>query len=126
MKRVTSKMSEESGITYEQKGDYYYPVFAETKQTCYPIGKYSNLRLTFIKEHRKGTYTTLLTTGRLNEYLYKVDMEAKETVRRLTAEFAKARGIDEKLKSKDSLRWVQEMNNCKACAEEIVMEAIYG
>lgn len=119
-------MSEESGITYEQKGDYYYPVFAETKQTCYPIGKYGNLRLTFIKEHRKGTYTTLLTTGRLNEYLYKVDMEAKETVRRLTAEFAKARGIDEKLKSKDSLRWVQEMNNCKACAEEIVMEAIYG
>ena len=99
MKRVTSKMSEESGITYEQKGDYYYPVFAETKQTCYPIGKYGNLRLTFIKEHRKGTYTTLLTTGRLNEYLYKVDMEAKETVRRLTAEFAKARGIDEKLKS---------------------------
>ena len=40
MKRVTSKMSEESGITYEQKGDYYYPVFAETKQTCYPIGKH--------------------------------------------------------------------------------------
>ena len=44
---------------------------------------------------------------------YLVDAEAKETVRRLTAEFAKARGIDEKLKAIDSLRWVQEMNNCK-------------
>ena len=46
MKRVTSKMSEESGITYEQKGDYYYrfvgvidvpyvqkiPVLMETRQ----------------------------------------------------------------------------------------------
>ncbi len=119
-------MSEENGITYERKGDYYYPVFAEPKQTCYPIEKYGNLRLTFIKEHRKGTYTTLLTTGRLNEYLYKIDMEAKEMVKRLIVEFAKARGIDEKLKSKDSLQWVQEMNNCKACAEKIVMETIYG
>lgn len=126
MRKDTSKMSEENGITYERKGDYYYPVFAEPNQTWYPIGKYGNLRLTFIKEHRKGTYTTLLTTGRLNEYLYKVDTEAKETVRRLTAEFAEARNIDEALKATDTLRWVQEMNNCKACAEEIVMETIYG
>lgn len=126
MKKVTSKMSEENGITYERKGDYYYPVFAEPKQTCYPIGKYGNLRLTFIKEHRKGTYTTLLTTGRLNEYLYKVDTKAKEAVKRLTVEFAKARGIDEALKATDTMRWVQEMNNCKACAEEIVMETIYN
>ena len=55
-----------------------------------------------------------------------IDTEARETVRRLTAEFAKASGIDEKLKSTDSLRWVQEMNNCKACAEEVVMTSIYG
>lgn len=103
MKKDTSKMSEENGITYERKGDYYYPVFAEPNQTCYPIEKYGNLRLTFIKEHCKGTYTTLLTTGRLNEYLYKVDTEAKETVRRLTAEFAKARNIDEALKATDTL-----------------------
>ena len=61
-----------------------------------------------------------------HEHLYMVDAEAKETVRRLTAEFAKARGIDEKLKATDSLRWVQEMNNCKACAEEVVMESICG
>ena len=85
-----------------------------------------DLYLAFIKSHRKGTYTTLLTTGRLNEHLYLVDAEAKETVRRLTAEFAKARGIDEKLKATDSLRWVQEMNNCKACAKEAVLESIYG
>lgn len=87
---------------------------------------YGDLYLAFIKAHRKGIYTTLLTTGKLNEHLYLVDAEAKETVRRLTAEFAKARGIDEKLKATDSLRWVQEMNNCKACAEEAVIESIYG
>ena len=47
-------------------------------------------------------------------------------MKRVTSKMSEERGIDEKLKSKESLRWVQEMNNCKACAEEIVMEAIYG
>ncbi len=113
-------------LTYHEENGYLYPDLALPEQTHHQIGKYGNLYLAFIKAYRKGTYTTLLTTGRLNEHLYKVDTEAKETIRRLTAAFAKARGIDEKLKSTDSLRWVQEMNNCKACAEEVVMESIYS
>ena len=27
--------------------------------------------------------------------------------------------------SPDSIRWAQEMNNCKACAEEIVLQDFY-
>ena len=43
-------------------------------------------------------------------------------VPRLAAE----RGIDENLKACDMLRWVAEMNNIKASAEEIVLkEVIY-
>lgn len=113
-------------LTYHEENGYLYPDLTLPEQTHHPIGKYGDLYLAFIKAHRKGTYTTLLTTGKLNEHLYLVDAEAKETVRWLTAEFAKARGIDEKLKATDSLRWVQEMNNCKACAEEVVMASIYG
>ena len=41
---------------------------------------------------------------------------------RLAAE----RGIDENLKARDMLRWVAEMNNIKASAEEIILkEVIY-
>ena len=113
-------------LTYHEESGYLYPDLALPEQTHHPIGKYGDLYLAFTKAHRKGTYTTLLTTGKLNEHLYMIDTEAKETVRRLTAELVKARGIDEKLKATDSLRWVQEMNNCKACAEEVVMASIYG
>lgn len=81
-------------LTYHEENGYLYPDLTLPEQTHHPIGKYGNLYLAFIKAHRKGTYTTLLTTGKLNEHLYLVDAEAKETVRRLTAEFAKARGID--------------------------------
>ena len=39
---------------------------------------------------------------------------------RLVAE----RGIDENLKARDMLRWVAEMNNIKASAEEIVCREV--
>ena len=43
-------------------------------------------------------------------------------ISRLAAE----RGIDDSLKARDMLRWVTEMNNIKASAEEIVLrEVIY-
>ena len=108
---------EKTGLKYELAGDN------EQEESC-AIGKYGSLHLEFVKSHRKGTYTALLTEFRLNEYLHCVDTQAKEAVRRLTAEIAKKRGIDEKLKVSDPLHWVQEMNNCKASAEEIVLNEI--
>ena len=95
-----------------------------SKQTHYPIGKYGSLRLAFIKEHRKGTYTTLLTQCRLNAYLHDIDIIAKKQVRLATAQLAKSCDIDEKLKAVDPLEWVARMNSCKAAAEEIVMDEI--
>ena len=68
--------------------------------------------------------TTLLTTCKLNEHLADIDAEASQLVRELTEAFAKAEGIAEQLKATNSLLWVQEMNNCKARAEEIVLREV--
>ena len=44
----------------------------------------------------------------------------------VVAGLVKKNGITEKLKATDQMRWVQEMNNVRACAEEIVLrEVIY-
>ncbi len=113
-------------ISYTEHDGLLYPDFVLPKQTHFSIGKYGSLRLAFIKEHRKGTYTTLLTRCRLNAYLHDVDITAKEKVRLITAQLAKSRSIDEKLKATDLLEWVVQMNSCKLAAEEIVMsEVIY-
>ena len=93
-----------------------------TELNHYEIGKYGRMRLAYLKEHRRGTYTTLLTEFKLNEHLHEIDVQAKETVSRITAELAKRRGITEALKAANPMRWVQEMNNCKASAEEIVLK----
>lgn len=111
-------------ISYTEHDGILHPDFVLPEQTHFSIGKYGSLRLAFIKEHRKGTYTTLLTQCRLNAYLHDIDTVAKERVRLITAQLAKSRGIDENLKAADALEWVAQMNSCKLAAEEIVMSEV--
>ena len=118
------KNIEVNGIAYELRGDKYYPTLSLPAQNNYKIGKYGLLHLDFIKEHRKGRYTTLLTECRLNEYLHKVDLEANEMIENIITRLATERSIDEDLKAHDMLRWVAEMNNIKASAEEIVLQEV--
>ncbi len=116
----------ENQITYTQINGINYPNLAVPEQSDYPLGKYGQMRLEFLKKHRRGTYTSLLVAFNLNAHLAEIDREARSQVKFLTAELAKQRGIDENLKATDQLRWVKEMNNCKASAEEAVrQEVIY-
>ena len=68
-----------------------------------PHGKYGMLHLDFIKEHRKGRYTTLVSECRLNEYLHKIDLEAIKLLETMISRLAAERGIDENLKDRDML-----------------------
>ena len=111
-------------IAYTEHNGLYYPDLALPEQTNYPLGKYSNLRLDFIKKHRRGTYTPLLTEGRLNEYLHDIDIQANELLDDIIPRLAEERGIDEALKAHNALGWTAEMNNIKASAEEMVLSKI--
>ena len=114
----------ENGIKYELKGEQYYPIFSETNTTEHHIGKYGLLHRDYLKQHKRGTYTTLLTEGRLNAYLHKIDVQAAKMVEVIVANLAEERSIDEELKASDALKWVAEMNNIKAIAEEIVLREV--
>ena len=113
-------------ITYTEHNGLYYPNLALPEQTSYTLGKYANLRLDFMKNHRRGTYTTLLTEGRLNEYLHAIDIRARELLDDIIPRLAQERGIGEDLKAHNPLQWSAEMNNIKASVEEIILlEVIY-
>ena len=116
------KYINENGITYELRGEQYYPLFELPEQK--EIGKYGRLHLDYLKERRKGRYTNLLSEGTLNQRLYEIDVEAKTMVESIITKLAAERGIDENLKTRDMLRWVAEMNNIKASAEEIVLREV--
>lgn len=116
----------QNGIKYELRGEQYYPMLEIAEQKEYKIGKYGLIHRDYIKQHKRGSYTTLLTEGRLNSYLHEIDVQANEMVEAIVANLARERGIDEELKASDPLKWVAEMNNIKASTEEIVLrEVIY-
>ena len=113
-----------NGIQYELRGEQYYPMLEISEQTNYKIGKYGHLRLDFIKKHRRGTYTTLLTEERLNEHLHAIDEQAHEQIDLIIKQMSERMGVTEELKASDPMRWVQMMNNIKASAEEIVFKEV--
>ena len=116
------KYIEQNGITYELRGEQYYPLLELPEQK--EIGKYGKLHLGYLKAHRKGRYTNLLSEGALNQRLYEINIEAKTMVETIITRLAAERGIDDNLKARDMLRWVAEMNNIKASAEEIVLREV--
>ena len=111
-------------LTYTERNGVRYPDLALPEQTNYPIGKYGRMRLDYLKKHRRGTYTTLLTSCTLNQNLYETEQEAKRQLDLTLSRLVKERGITEELKATDPLRWAQEMNNAKLDAEEIVLNEI--
>ena len=118
------KYIKQNGITYELRGEQYYPLLELPEQK--EVGKYGRLQLEYLKAHRKGYHTTLLMDGTLNQRLREIDLEAKTMLESIISRLTIERGIDENLKARDMLRWVAKMNNIKASAEEIVLrEVVY-
>ena len=124
MKKNFESLYETLGGTYREENGHFIPNVTLPEQTDYQIGKYGRMHLDYIKQHCRGRYTTLLTEGKLNARLHEIDLEAKQMLESIIPHLAAERGIDEKLKAHDMLRWVAEMNNIKASAEEIVLREV--
>ena len=114
-------------LTYTKVGDYLIPDLTldgpEDEET-YPLGKYGRMRETFLKKHHHGTYTSMLLTGRLETHLREIDQQAREQVDRMVADLKKRNGVDEAMKARDQMGWVQAVNNFTQQAEEIVLNEI--
>ena len=115
---------ERLGGTYREENGRLILEVKLPEQTNYKIGKYGQMHLDYIKNHRRGRYTTLLTEGKLNARLHDIDLEANEMLETIIPLIATERGIDEDLKARDMLCWVAEMNSIKANAEEIVLREV--
>ena len=112
------------GGTYREENGRLIPEIKLPEQTNYQIGKYGQFYLDHIKNHLRGRYTTLLTEGTLNARLHEIDLEANEMLEAIILRLATEKGVDENLKTRDMFRWIAEMNNIKASAEETVLREV--
>ena len=110
-------------LGYRQNGDYLIPDIKMDYQPTGMIGKYGRMRKTFLKEHRSGTYNSLLLQNRLTEHLLEIDRTAREQVEQTMAQMAQT----EKMKAENQMLWIQRMNNIRQSAEETVLnDLIYA
>ena len=114
-------------LTYTKVGNYWIPDLmldgADEEEEA-PLGKYGRLRETFLKEHHSGTYTSMLLTGWLEPHLREIDRQAQERAERMVDELKRQNGVDEKMKARDQMGWVQAVNTFTAQADEIVLAEI--
>lgn len=113
-----------NGLSYTLHGDYYLPDFVLPEEEPVTYGKYGMLRWTFLKEHKKGVYSLLLTQGKLVEHLNQVDREANNKMELLVGKMAERQGVTEKLKEENQMLWLGMMNNINNAAEEIVLKEL--
>lgn len=118
--------NEQNRLWYELQGDYYLPCLKLPEEPEVHIGIWGQRHRRYLKEHRRATYATLLTSGKLNSYLADIDRQAEEMFTRLVKRFSEKEGVTETLKAENQMLWVQKMNNLRNAAMEIVStEIIY-
>ena len=116
-----------SELTYTMHGCYRLPNLLPPQEPEMHLGKYALLRRTYLKQHRRVTYTNLLTSGKLNQHLMEIEQTAKTRIEQIMAQMAKAEGVTEELKASDPMKWTGLMNNLRHSAEETVLaELIYN
>ena len=110
-------------LEYTQVGEYQIPNLKvpEIKVT---LGKYGQLRRTYLKQHRRCLYSTMLLSGTLLEHLAEVDRAASQQVETAVRKMSEAEGVTEEMKATDPLMWVGLMNSFRSAAEEEVMNSL--
>ena len=123
-----ASLSPEIGGTYTLGADgMYYPNLELPEEETPRYGKYGRMRHTYLREHKKAYYTTLLFDGKLVAHLNEIDDAANTQMELITRQMAKSQRITEALKTRDQMAWVGAMNNIRNAAEEIVFsELIYN
>ena len=101
---------EKSGLWYELQGDCYLPCLKLPEERTAYIGIWGQRHLRYLKQHRKGLYSELLISGKLNDYLADLNEQAEEMFSRLVKQLAEKEGVTEALKAENQMLWVQKMN----------------
>ena len=109
------KTDARTGLQYELQG-VYYVIAGEDDAERPPIGIWGRRHLRWLKQNRRVTYTNLLTTGRLYDYLQDIDAQANEQLELLIRQLVKTEGITEQLKVEGQMEWVRR--KCPRCCAE--------
>ena len=117
-----------SKITYRQIGDYLIPnLIIPPEEANIKLGKWGMLHKTYLENHKKVLFSTLLMQGKLYQHCAEIENQARDMFDALVEQMKAAEGVTEELKEQDQLEWIQRMGNIQQRANEVVCsELIYS
>lgn len=110
---------------YIQEGDYLVPnmiLRIDPEENIKPLGKYGQMRESYLRNHRSGTFNTMLMNNTLKKHLLEVDDAARERMEILMDGLLEKNPAPDK--ATDQMAWVAHMNGLKHIAEEVVLEEL--
>ena len=110
-----------NGLDYTLVNDHYLPnLTAAAPAEQHPTGRWGRLHKIYLKEQHPIRYNQLLLSGELSGYLAKLDKQAEKQLALTVQQMQETEGVTEAQKAADQLEWVQQMNNIRSRAEEII------
>lgn len=121
-------MSTNSSITYRQVGDYNIPnLVLPPEESNIKLGRWGMLYKDYLTKHKPVIFTTLLTQGKLWQYLANIDTQAQQMFDTLVEQMKQKESITEQLKEENQIEWISQINSIQARAQEVVCaELIYA
>ena len=117
-------MNMSNNLSYTQTGDYLLPNLT-LHQPKTPLGKYSRMRLSFLRQQHPALYNTMLLNGSLYPHLMEVEQTAESRMQQTMAQLLKQNPAPDK--EQNQMAWVQHMNSLQEQVEEVIRtELIYS
>ena len=125
-KQKNDYVSRENGLVYLQVGDYFIPDL-KLPQENRSIGKYGRMHRDYLQEHNPIRFDVLVMEGKLWTYLADLNEQAQNRLQMIIMQMQEAESVNDELKEKNQMAWVQAMNSIHNRAEELVLhELVYG
>lgn len=121
---MEKSLFEQIGGIYHEESDYLIPNLALPAEKEQTIGIWGQRHLRYIKQYKRGLYTNLLTSGKLNAYLADINKQAENMFFQLVKAFADRQGETEQLKVDSPMEWVGRMNIIRNAVEEVISKEI--
>lgn len=119
MKLKKHYTNEQTGIHYTLHGDFYLPDL-KTAEENIALGKWGMLHKTYLENHKKALFDSLLIKGHLFQHCAEVEKQAQQMFDTLIEQMKGSEDIKGQLKKENQMEWVQRMENIQQRAREIV------
>ncbi len=116
----------ENELGYLHTGDYFIPNL-KLPQENRSIGKYGRMHRDYLQKYNPIRFDDLVLEGKLWTYLADFNEQAQNRLQLTIRQMQEEESVNDELKEKNQMAWVQAMNSIHNRAEEIVLhELVYG